>query len=56
MPPVVGAWWRTVDGKRIALVAVNHTTERQTVKFRLLSGEDKTMVFEPLSVAVYEPK
>jgi len=56
MPPVVGAWWRTADGKRIALVAVNHTTERQTVKFRLLSGEDKTLVFEPLSVAVYEPR
>jgi hypothetical protein len=54
MPSVVGAWWRTVDGKRTALIAANHTFRRQVVRVTLPSGIKQKLVFEPLSVLKYE--
>lgn len=50
--PVIGAWWRTADGKRTALVAVNHTASPQTVKFKDPSGKECSLSLEPLSIEV----
>ena len=54
MPAVVGAWWRTADGRKTALVAVNHTEVPQTVCLTLPSGEEVTRTYAPLSVNLEE--
>ncbi len=54
MPAVVGAWWRTADGRRTALVAVNHTPEAQEVKVVMPSGAVRSQQFPPLAVTVVE--
>ena len=35
---VIGAWWRSADGKRMALALANVSSTRQTVEFRAPSG------------------
>ena len=54
MPAVVGAWWRTADGVRTALVAVNWTEKPQAVRLMLPSGGIVEKTFAPLQVSVVE--
>ena len=40
LPSVIGSVWRNADGSRLAVVAVNISQKRQTVRFRAPTGRD----------------